>query len=536
MQTSMKNALPREFSFDLKKGIYRFTAFADGSCFDWEQLYFPLYKYGNQGQRTGPWDFDLRDENLGAPLLPAYWVYLNDVRLGIWYWQRPSLENLKHQYFQGAFSFLASESGNYCLRLVPYRDFRIEWLSHRIEPDADNALRSNWSGRPVAATGDAWEKAVAELQGYSKDRVDALKQGLHEILDQKNDQWLRMADGRVQTKNVRTPEDLRAMYAYYRIFGVREGLEEGRAYALDLARRPYWGGKQKEESYGRDGDMGAALPFRALAGWLADADAELADGEKAEILEKLAWQGRRFFELSLLNQDYWGGSLLQDHGWRAHFDFATGCLLLENKLKEASLWLDYAIPRVMRALEAMPRDGAIPASSYHHLKLYTWEATRFRDAFLWRTGRDIFIEYPFAGIVDYLDRSCSSHDLDRLRDGHGFLRRIGGVANRGRRFLLGKSAGVPHRSSRTSGCPVKRGSPGKDRDSRGERHASSLCRQWSGGLSSSGRQCKTKCALRAVAGFSCLQKSFGAMRQNERYTRRGPFQLIREWGRLFLYP
>ena len=43
-----------EFEADLPAGIHRVSAMLDGRQFDWERLYFPMERYGNTGQRTGP--------------------------------------------------------------------------------------------------------------------------------------------------------------------------------------------------------------------------------------------------------------------------------------------------------------------------------------------------------------------------------------------------------------------------------------------------------------------------------------------------
>ena len=62
----------RRVEFDAPAGLCRFTVIADARDFDWERLYIPLHRYGNTGQRTGPWDFNLLEEH--KPLVPSYWV------------------------------------------------------------------------------------------------------------------------------------------------------------------------------------------------------------------------------------------------------------------------------------------------------------------------------------------------------------------------------------------------------------------------------------------------------------------------------
>ena len=74
------------FEFEAGAGLLQLSVIADASEFDWSELYFKLDRYGNHGELTGPWDFDLRDGN--KPLMPAYWFELDGRRVGLWFFQR----------------------------------------------------------------------------------------------------------------------------------------------------------------------------------------------------------------------------------------------------------------------------------------------------------------------------------------------------------------------------------------------------------------------------------------------------------------
>ena len=120
------------------------------------------------------------------------------------------------------------------------------------------------------------------------------------------------------------------------------------------------------------------------------------------MIDKLRLQGNRFLNLALLNRDYWGGSLQQDHGWKSLFGFGDAALHLLGILPEAQLWAAYVIPRLRRSVKVVPRDGVIPWSSYCSMFLYLDEPTAYRQALLALTGKDIFDDAPFHEIVDYL--------------------------------------------------------------------------------------------------------------------------------------
>jgi hypothetical protein len=164
---------------------------------------------------------------------------------------------------------------------------------------------------------------------------------------------------------------------------------------------PTWG-NPNPEGYSHNGDMAPAFALRALA-WAYHAfGPDLGPEQRRRVLAKLQLQGEIFFNLTLLNRDYWGGSLVQDHGWRSLFAFGTAALHMLGVLPEAERWVRYAIPRIQRALDAMPRDGFMPPSSYEVLFLYMDDVTHYRDALLAQAGADIFDQPQFRPIIDYL--------------------------------------------------------------------------------------------------------------------------------------
>ncbi|MCF7855377.1 MAG: hypothetical protein K9N51_11315, partial [Candidatus Pacebacteria bacterium] len=77
-------------TFDAPAGLYQVSVVADARDFDWDELYIRLDRYHNDNVLTGPWDFNLLEDN--PPLVPAYWVDLDGRRLGLWYFQRVSLQ------------------------------------------------------------------------------------------------------------------------------------------------------------------------------------------------------------------------------------------------------------------------------------------------------------------------------------------------------------------------------------------------------------------------------------------------------------
>lgn len=406
-------------SFEAAAGLYQFSVIADASAFDWESLYVNLFAYHNNGQRTGPWDFHPTE---GArALMPSYWIDLDDRPVGLWYFQRVSIDDLAHKRFRGRMAFYVAASGRHQLRLRPYNDVgHIRWLSAHLEADPDDRLGEvpeaspDWFDRCPAADWrdpEYWSRMRSRLGGP----CHVYERPLHEAFE-----WLNVPDNQV-------PETLPLLVAKFRLNDDESALAAALAVIERALRAEHWGNR-KPDGYGHDGDMDAMYVLWGLAHAYHSLYDRLDDDTRSRLLGKLALQGNRFFEKALLYRDYWGGSLLQDHGWRALFGFGCAALHLLGLLPEASLWAAYIIPRLDRSLAAMPRDGVIPASSHNHLELYTDLIVPYRDTLLRLTGRDIFRNETFLRIVDYLAVVVHEADLTLVGWGRDKIRLVGGSA------------------------------------------------------------------------------------------------------------
>lgn len=402
-------------------GLYQFSVIADAREFDWEQLYYPLHKYGNKGQRTGPWDFDLRHEN--KPLVPSYWVDVDGRRIGLWFFQRVSLEDIDHKRFRGKTAFRVPQAGEHELRLTPYQSVNIRWSSARIEVDPDDRLvplPKGMKDAPGNVAAAAWtDEVFRELQRHALETTHAFYRA---ALERSFDWAMR--------QERKYAEDIPLLVAAHCLEGRPAAIENALELLDHFLALPCWG-NPNPEGYGHNGDMHAGMTFRALAMAYHMIGDGLGEVRRKRLLDKLALQGNAFLDQALLNRDYWGGSLLQDHGWVSMFAFGAGVLHLLGVLPEARTWAEYIIPRLDRSLAAMPRDGVIPRSSYYSLDYYTDEPTHYRDALRALSERDIFDEAPVREIVPYLkavtdESDCTMQivlhgDKKKLSGGHAFL-------------------------------------------------------------------------------------------------------------------
>jgi hypothetical protein len=398
-------------AFEAPAGLYQFSTVVDGQHFDWNELYVDLHLFGNTGQRTGPWDFHLLKNN--TPCVPSYWVSLDGRRLGLWYCQRISLEDLAAKRFRGHLAFHVGQGGRHELEFTPYQAMAVSWLSALLERDPEDHLE------PRSVDLSAWATecpAVAWADGAFwsdlKDRL-ATTHALYREPMQRAFRWLaRKALGdAAETAPPRTwkldqvpgkyhPHDILLLLALHHLDGRPDALAAALATVDEAIALPHWG-NPREDGYGCDGDMGAAQMLRTLAWACHSLRDHLGDERRARLLARLQLQGQRFFDLALLHRDYWGGSVLQDHGKISLAAFATASITLLGTIPEAELWTAFAIPRFRRNLLAMPRDGAIPPSSYWNHHLYLDEPTFYRDTLLALTGEDIFDQAPFRPVIDY---------------------------------------------------------------------------------------------------------------------------------------
>jgi hypothetical protein len=404
--------------FRREAGLWQVTVTLDGSRVDWSALYVTLNHWGNVGARTGPWDFSPLD---GArPVVPAFWVSLDDRTLGLWYTRRVTLDDIARKRFVGRLAFWLKSDGDHVLRFSPYRPMPVIWQDVNLQPDPEDRLLPDLEGirdarhatlarlrqpqwwddmrQNLATSHAAFEPLIRELVDWSMARwtqkfTEAQRPA--PVSEQGKPDVQPMVGNDVQS------HDVLVLTAGARLFG--------RSDAMDMARRvldvylnlPDWG-NPRPDGYGHNGDMFAADAFRNLAWAYHYLHDDLSERDRRQLLDKLHLQAGKFLDMALLMRDYWGGSLLQDHGYQSLLCFANGALHLLGILPEARDWVRYALPRALRSVHAMPPDGVIPTSSHHSLSLYLDELSFFRDTYLAQSGCDIYDHAPALKIVDYL--------------------------------------------------------------------------------------------------------------------------------------
>jgi len=192
--------------------------------------------------------------------------------------------------------------------------------------------------------------------------------------------------------------------------GDREGSIEKAIDIIDTyIEMPAWNG-QNEDGYAYNGDKTAAITFRAHAMAYHILEKELGPERRKKLLEKLTYQGNQFMTMALLRGHGWGGSIVQDHGWRAMFAFGAGALYLVDDIPDAKIWVRYIIPRLERSVNAMPRDGVISPASYMTPCLYLHELMHYREALLARTGTDILDQPHFREIPVFMIKMMRKDD------------------------------------------------------------------------------------------------------------------------------
>jgi len=393
----------RRWSLNLQPGLYQVSVIASAEDFPMESLYYAMQEFGNGGVRTGPWDYK---PMVGSPLVPAYWVYLNGEKLGLWVFARVSISDLEAGIFRGRFAFRVFRDGEQELELRPYLDTAnlARWTQCTLEPDPVDRLLP--LPESLSSASRAVEIRQWSQESFSQKKRQQLTPGWKDILTRalgwamdQNRQGIKDETGRWKNADNSGPMDMTAYIVGWRLFGNEAARRAALELLEELICQPGWG-RPNEEIYGWDGDLVAIDPFRACiqAYFGLDLPPEL----KSRVREKLRYQGNRFVIMALLTRDYWGGSLLQDHGWRAILGFTECALHLMGEVDEARQWLEWTIPRFRSALAAMPPDGHLPASSYGSPAIYVGPLARLRQAWLEATGEDLYDTTPVQRIVNRL--------------------------------------------------------------------------------------------------------------------------------------
>lgn len=429
-------ARPQTFRRSLSPGLYRLTVDGDARDFNWDSLFLTLNIFRNVNQRTGPWDFNLLANH--RPLLPAYWVHLNGRRIGLWYFNRPSKAQLEARRLKGEASFWITEPGDYEFRFEPYHAFHLEWANTRFETETDDHLLDRLSLRPSAQHGlqrlfpaERWQQLAQWLEDPEFPYRAMLKASLAWAKAQ-----ARQADapkGPTSKGGYRSLV-LPLLAAAVRLHGDQEALRLARTITEGFLAQPAWG-NPCEDGYGHNGDIGGAITMLDLAWTLNFLGDDLGKSLAQRLLARLEVQGDRFLELGLLHRGYWGGSILQDHGFCSFSFLTTAAYSLFGWTPRANCWLRFCLPRMQRTLNALPTDGVIPQSSYHELFLYTDKVVLFRELHRQATGADIYEQpawrnVPHFAYVSYVTEqqrflhASTRADLVQFYGGHAFLDQI----------------------------------------------------------------------------------------------------------------
>jgi hypothetical protein len=391
-----------DHSFVLKcrlgKGLHKLQLYADLRRFEWDRLHYPMSRFGNKGQSTGPWDFDYEGFR---PLLPAWRVSLNGRAIGLFYMQRVTVEDVASRQLRGEIGFLVEQEGEITLEARPYREFTLDPLCVVVEPDPfDRLVEHPWVARGLEGN---WahqqflgERAAAFSRKIRGGEWEAFLRAAKEC-------YLGIpgaAASADREKSVVGVEGLPALAQLFLALGDREALDAVRRYVRHHLELVAWG-NPNPDGYGHNGDMGVATILKTLAlvwNWLGEHLGEL----RAPLLARLVLQGDRFLEQQLLQAQYWGGAIRQDHGFRSTAAFLTAALGLLGHSDRAPSWIAFLVPRLERTLRILPTDGFIPFSSYHKISLYVCDMAECREALRFAGGPDLFAGDAFRRVPDYL--------------------------------------------------------------------------------------------------------------------------------------
>ncbi len=374
-----------------KAGIYRVRAWLDASSYDWKQLYLPMSRFNNQGQITGPWDFDF--ERI-EPLIPAWWVRINRKAVGMVAVSRPSPSQVAGRTMSLVWCYDLRLAGDVTIELRPFNDTQgLHALQWHIEREQQDVITPT---TPRQATLEQASPAKAQVQAQVwrewEDKLTRLDPRYAQVLARGIDQAKAVAD---QSQD---PELLKLLCYAWRARKDTQAFTLACQIVQSKIGQEHWG-NPCESGYGHDGDMAVAAIIETLSHawhWLGEDMDRHAPTLHRRLREKLQLQMERFFDKALLWVNYWGGSHMQDHGHRSISRFGAAAANMLGVLDDAPRWFAFAHQRISRVVSLLPADGGIPLSSYFKIHLYMDDLLSWRDACLHVTGQDIYDNPLFA--------------------------------------------------------------------------------------------------------------------------------------------
>lgn len=379
----------------LHAGIYRCSALFDATDYDWSRLYLPMSDYGNEGQNTGPWDFDFKRIE---PLVPAWWAWVNDRRIGPAVVARPSPAQIARKQFSLVWCFEITSTQPVTLLLKAINATQgIQPIQWRLEADQqETPVPIKLVHDDACAASFASSQVQHEVWCTWQDKLTRLDCRYAKVVE------CGVAAAKAQAQKTSDVEMLKLLvYAWQ----AHDDQEAGRLACQVVAKQvslEHWG-NQCESGYGHDTDMGVASVLENLSfalHWLGDRLDQHEPSLRKRLVEKLRLQMKRFYDGILLWAGYWGGSLMQDHGHRSISRFGVTAINLLGVLDEAPRWVAFAKQRIEQVIAILPADGGIPFSSYFKIHLYMDDLLTWRDALKHATGQDIYGHPLFARVLD----------------------------------------------------------------------------------------------------------------------------------------
>lgn len=381
----------------LSSGLFRVSCILDAQNFDWDRLWFPMEKYNNKGQITGPWDFDF---DRIEPTVPAWWLTINGRRVGLVACARPTPANIAKKRMTLGFCFHMPEAGQADISLEPFNDVSgISPLEIKVEPEPYDSLEA------VAFTQKEPMAAAMRATGHWQ----ACAQKAHAMGQETESLVKRCIDIAVNSPK-QSPMATTLALGY---LGFKR--DDAKAAMLEMVRHflslEHWG-NPAPAGYGHNSDMGVAEILQSLAMAYHSFLPELEAAGLAEpLLKKLELQMARFFDGIMCWADYWGGSLAQDHGHRSLSCFGVASIHMLDLLPNAPMYASFVVHRMNQALALILPDGGIPFSSYTKIHLYLDDMSIWRDVLLHATGQEVYetpgIEETVSFVISRLDAKTS---------------------------------------------------------------------------------------------------------------------------------
>jgi len=199
--------------------------------------------------------------------VPSHWVEVDGQKIGLWFVQRVTVQDIDLKRFRGKTAFYLESAGEHTLRLTPYGPAVIRWMSARLETDPVDRLDPvSGNLKPAAGNVPVSRWCESAYWAQNRQRLTTSHAVYREPLAQAFAWAFSDRESLLQKAgSVCTPfaDDIALYVAGHHLGDQPDGVDRALKTIDHFINLPAWG-TTVNDGYGYNGDWPAAMALRSL--------------------------------------------------------------------------------------------------------------------------------------------------------------------------------------------------------------------------------------------------------------------------------